>query len=60
MNKEQNFLIKYGLHNFVTFAKKSGRNVFFIKKLKSKSMTDHARHLIEDSFGEAIDIKLVS
>jgi hypothetical protein len=59
MNKEQNFLIKYGLHNFVTCAKERGRDVFFIKGLKDKSMVRHAKHLILSSFGESTDIKVV-
>ncbi len=60
MNKEQTFLIKYGLHNFVTFARSKGRSVFFIKGLKDKSMISHAKRLIQECFDGTTDIKIVS
>jgi len=58
MNKEQNFLITYGLHNFVTHTQKSGKHAFFIKSQESQNMISHAKALIEGSFGDAADIQM--
>ncbi|NQU58364.1 MAG: hypothetical protein HQ513_14095 [Rhodospirillales bacterium] len=59
MNKEQNFLVRYGLHNFVTCARARGKHVFFIKGLEDQSMICHAKYLIKSCFGEAAAIEVV-
>ena len=59
MNTEQHFLIKYGLHNFVTCARTSGKQVFFIRSTESQNMTNHAQHLIKEGFGETVDIRII-
>lgn len=59
MSKEQNFLIKYGLHNFVICAPMRGKRVFSIKSTESQEMIGHAKGLIKGSFGEAAEIQVV-
>lgn len=59
MNKKQNFLVRYGLHHFVTCALKSDGHVFFIKALEDQSMIRHAKYLINSTFGESATIKVV-
>lgn len=56
MSKEQNFLIRYGLHNFVTCPPTKASRTFVIKDLKDKHLVSHAKYLIKESFGEAVDI----
>ncbi len=58
MSREQNFLVTYGLHNFVTHALKRGRHAFFIQSRESRMMISHAKTLIEESFGETADIRM--
>ncbi|MBC8269075.1 MAG: hypothetical protein H8E36_10030 [Rhodospirillaceae bacterium] len=59
MNKEQNFLVRYGLHNFVTCERARGRHVFFIKGREDQSMICHATYLIKDGFGETTPIEII-
>jgi len=59
MNTEQNFLVRYALHNFVTCAFKRGKRVFTIKCQQGHTMVQHATYLIKESFGDNADIKLV-
>ncbi len=59
MSTEQHFLIKYGLHSFVTCAITSGRHIFLIKKMEGPSMIRHAMNLIEESFGETAEIQVI-
>lgn len=59
MSTEQNFLIIYGLHNFVTHALKKGKHVFFIRAKAGRNMICHAKTLIKESFGETTDIHVV-
>ncbi len=56
MSREQNFLITYGLHNFVTYSRKHGKHAFFIKSQERQKMINHAKALIVGSFGEAAGI----
>ena len=56
MSKEQNFLIRYGLHNFVSCPPSGANRTFVIKNLKNKELVSHARYLIKESFGEAVNI----
>lgn len=59
MSTEQNFLITYGLHNFVTCAEKNKKRVFFIKHLMGNDMIHHAKSLIKGSFGKDTNIQVV-
>lgn len=59
MSTEENFLVRYGLHNFVTSTLASGRQVFLIKSKQSQDMISHAMYLIKGKFGDNVDIKLV-
>jgi len=53
---EQNFLVRYGLHNFVTLAP-TGKKTFVIKGMENQNMVSHAKRLIEDTFGGRLDIQ---
>jgi len=59
MSNEQHFLVRYGLHNFVTHDQ-TGRNhaSFFIKRTEGQDMVSHALNLIKDRFGECADIQM--
>jgi len=59
MNTEQHFLIKYGLHNFVTYTPTSGKRIFLIKNMEGRNMIRHAKTLIKESFGETIEIQVI-
>jgi len=59
MNIEQHFLIKYGLHNFVTCALTSGKHIFLIKNKEGQNMIRHAKTLIKESFGETTEIQVI-
>ncbi|WP_157231201.1 hypothetical protein [Kiloniella laminariae] len=59
MTKELNFLITYGLHNFVTHSLKSGRHTFKIHKAESLKMIAHAKNLIQENFGRSVKIQVV-
>ena len=56
MTTEQNFLITYGLHNFVTFAQPGGKHTFTIQRAEGPKMIDHAKSLIQGSFGKSAQI----
>lgn len=58
MNNAQNFLITYGLHNFVSHAQTNTKHVFSIKRMESQKMIRHAKTLIAASFGESADIQV--
>ena len=58
MSREQNFLVTYGLHNFVTYTLKRGEHSFFIKSKESQNMISHAKALIEGRFGKTADIQV--
>ncbi len=58
MSREQNFLVTYGLHNFVTYAPKRGAHSFVIKGSERQKMIRHARSLIEGTFGKSVDIQV--
>lgn len=59
MTPEQTFLVTYGLHNFVSHAAASGRAAFLILRREGPDMVRHARALIEGSYGDRADIRLV-
>ena len=58
MNKEQNFLVRYGLHNFVTVAQSGDHHVFAIRQTEGRKMIGHAEHLIKESFGEMTEVRV--
>ena len=58
MSREQDFLVTYGLHNFVTYSLKRGEHFFCIKGKESQHMIRHAKALIEGSFGKSADIQV--
>ena len=59
MNTEENFLVRYGQHNFVSCTRLNGERTFFIKGLESHSMICHAENLIRETFGEVMAIQRV-
>jgi len=59
MNKDQIFLIKYGIHNFVSCALKGSKKVFYIRRSERDTMISHARNLIVGGYGDAVEIQLV-
>lgn len=58
MIQEQDFLIRYGLHNFVTFHQKGNLPSFSIKITETTKMVRHAQNLIRETYGEMTDIRL--
>ena len=59
MSTEQTFLIKKGIHHFVTVAKEGGERLFLIRKSERETMITHARSLIENGYGENAVIRLI-
>jgi hypothetical protein len=59
MNIEQNFLIKYGLHNFVSMHRTSMNNVFLIRSAEGPNMSNHAKNLIKECFDETAKIQII-
>ncbi len=59
MNKQQNFLVRYGLHGFVRFVSERGRQTFLIKDLQDSKMIAHAKWLIQSTFGESTQIRVL-
>jgi len=59
MSNEQDFLIKYGLHNFVTGSHKRGKRVFVIKGMENQTLVSHAQHLIKEGFGASATIQMI-
>lgn len=59
MNKQQNFLVRYGLHGFVHFVSERGRETFLIKDLQGSKMIAHAKCLIQSTFGESAQIRVM-
>ena len=59
MNTEKHFLIKYGLHNYVSCARTHGRKVFSIRSIEGQNMISHAEKLIRGGFGETAEIQVI-
>lgn len=59
MTVEQNFLVKKGIHNFVSYVEDSGKFTFFIRKDERENMIRHAMMLIQGGYGETADIRIV-
>jgi hypothetical protein len=58
MSNEHNFLITYGLHNFVTHAQNEGKHTFTIHGMESQKLISHAKSLIAGSYGTAADVQV--
>ncbi len=58
MSNEHNFLITYGLHNFVTHAQSEGKLLFTIRCIESQKLISHAKLLIAGSYGNAAHIQV--
>jgi len=58
MSNENNFLIAYGLHNFVTHAQNEGKHIFTICGLESQKLISHATSLIAGRYGNAAHVQV--
>ena len=58
MSNGHNFLITYGLHNFVTHVLDGGKHTFIIRDMKSQKMINHAKALIMGSYGVSTQVKV--
>jgi hypothetical protein len=58
MNNEHDFLVTYGLHNYVTYAKREGKHIFTIRGMESQKLISHAKSLIAGSYGNAALIQV--
>ena len=58
MSNEHNFLITYGLHNFVAHAESEGKYIFTIRGMESQKLISHAKSLITANYGDDADIRV--
>lgn len=58
MSNRHNFLITYGLHNFVTHVRDGGTHTFIIRGMESQKMINHAKSLIMGSYGVSTKVKV--
>lgn len=58
MTTERNFLITYGLHNFVTVAQRRGKHAFTIQGVENQKMIRHAKSLIQGRYGKSTHIQV--
>ena len=58
MRNEQDFLITYGLHNFVTHARSEEMHLFTIHGMESQKLIGHARSLISETYGRTAVIQV--
>lgn len=59
MKNENNFLITYGLHQFVAHATDGDRSVFTIRAREGRKMVGHAMALISECYGGTAAIQVV-
>ena len=59
MSEHQTFLVKYGIHNFVSYERNEAAFTFKIKSDQRDSMINHAVRLIKDWYGDQTAIQLV-
>ncbi|MEQ8666490.1 MAG: hypothetical protein RIC16_12290 [Rhodospirillales bacterium] len=59
MNKETNFLTRYGLRHYVTSAKNLDAPVFSIDSSESAKMIRHARNIIHEMYDGPVTILTV-
>ncbi len=57
MNTQQQFIIRYGLQHFVTYAKSVAGSMFSIDAHESRKMIDHATRLIREQFGDDVIVR---
>ena len=57
MDQRIDFLIKYGIHNFVKHTQKNNTNYFSIKKTTHHKMAQHAEKLIFGIFGDTAKVR---
>lgn len=58
MNLTQDFLIKSGIHSFVTYHSDDAQPIFSIKAATHQKMAQHAKKLLQSAFGDTTDIRL--
>lgn len=58
MRNEHNFLITYGLHNFVTHALDGDKHTFIVRGMENPKMINHAKSLILGNFGATTQVKV--
>lgn len=56
MNNDHNFLITYGLHNFVTHAIRDNKPTFTIRAQQGQKMIRHAKALIDGFYGASATV----
>lgn len=59
MSAEQTFLVRKGIHNFVSVDHEKGQCLFLIRRSEREAMISHARSLIQNGYGEQALIRLV-
>ena len=59
MNNEHQFLITYGLHNFVSCARSGERRIFTICLKEGHKMARHATNLITGRYDENTEILVI-
>lgn len=59
MRNEDNFLITYGLHSYVTHSRVGGRSVFTIGAPAGQKMIRHATSLLAGRYGQDASIRVV-
>ncbi|NVK20399.1 MAG: hypothetical protein HWE30_17025 [Methylocystaceae bacterium] len=57
MTQTQEFLIKSGIHNFVSCQHTGPAPIFSIKLCTQHKMARHAQMLIKNAYGDATDIR---
>ncbi len=58
MSNEHEFLVPYGLHNFVIHTQSEGKHIFTIRGMESQKLISHAKSLIAGSYGNAAQIQV--
>ncbi len=58
MSNEHEFLVTYGLHNFVTHAQSEGKHIFTIRGMVGQKLISHAKSLIAGTYGNAPHIQV--
>ena len=58
MNNDHNFLITYGLHNFVTHTIRNGKHTFTIRAQQGQKMIRHATALIDGCYGATATVQV--
>lgn len=58
MTQHSDFLIRYGIHHFVSYQTQGQGHHFAINRKAPLNMADHARMLIQQNFGEEVCISV--